>query len=305
MAATDTKQSTWRQRTIDLAPKVVQEFVFIDTKPNHVLINNLGTGKIFMGISLIPSPTLFDMQVSPLSENLYAQDTGFTRIQLYSDGTDAQRLKITSFEHPFNPATIKPNNTGGGGGVVEGGGGYTGEAIITGFSAPLPSGSNNIGRVVVSEIPPQTIVFDTLPAGTNKIGRVDVDKLPALAAGVSHIGSVGIDGGVTISSMPPVTVSNEPVKQSHQTYEATVTTIASTFNMAGETVNRISFLMNEGTTDLFISFDDDPVTSAISSGLNKSFRLRAGESINDMPRKCGKVNFIRATGTGLVRFLGV
>ena len=63
--------------------------------------------------------------------------------------------------------------------------------------------------------------------------------------------------------------------------------------------------MNEGNTDLFISFDDDPVSAAISSGLNKSFRLRAGGAINDMPRKCGKVNFIRATGTGLVRFLGV
>ena len=75
--------------------------------------------------------------------------------------------------------------------MSEGGGGYTGEAIITGFSAPLPSGSNNIGRVVVTDIPPQEIVFDTLPTGTNKIGRVDVDKLPALAAGVSHIGAWG------------------------------------------------------------------------------------------------------------------
>ena len=86
-------------------------------------------------------------------------------------------------------------------------------------------------------MPPQEMVFDTLPAGTNNIGRVNVDKLPGLAAGVSHIGSVGIDGGVTISAMPPVTVSNEPVKQSHQTYEATVTTVASTFNMAGENVS--------------------------------------------------------------------
>ena len=154
LAATDTKQTTWRQRTIDLAPQIVQEFVFIDTKPNHVLINNLGTGRVFMGVSLIPSPTLFDMQVSSLGENLYAQDTGFTRIQLFNNGTDTQRVKITSFEHPFNPATIKPTGTATAAAGGGGGGEYTGEAIITGFSAPLPSGSNNIGRVVVTDMPP-------------------------------------------------------------------------------------------------------------------------------------------------------
>ena len=131
MANTDTKQSTWRQETIVLPPKIVQEFVFIDTKPNHVLLNNLGAGAVYMGITLIPNPTLSDMSVAPFSENLYAQDTGFTRIGLWNEGTDPQRLKITSFEHPFNPTTIKPNAVSVNG---EGGGGGGGATTISGFS---------------------------------------------------------------------------------------------------------------------------------------------------------------------------
>ena len=277
-----TKQSTWRQHTIDIDPGVVEEFVFPDTKPNHVLLHNMGVGKVFVGVSLIPSPTLYDMQVSSYSESMYAQETGFTRIRMFNSGTDSQLVKITSFEHDFDPTVIKPTRSGttegGGGGTIEGP--ITGEMVVTGFQAPLPSGSNNIGRV-------------------------KVDTLPALSSGVSHIGSVGIDGGVTISSMPPVTVSNEPVKQSHQSFEGTITTTEIVFDMGVETINRIQYIVNEGDTDIYISFDDVPATPTITSGLNKPIRIRPNEIINDMPRKSNKIRFIRATGSGLVRFLGV
>ena len=301
-----TKQSTWRQHTIDIDPGVVEEFVFPDTKPNHVLLHNMGVGKVFVGVSLIPSPTLYDMQVSSYSESMYAQETGFTRIRMFNSGTDSQLVKITSFEHDFDPTVIKPTRsatTEGGGGTIEGP--ITGEMVVTGFQAPLPSGSNNIGRVVVTEIPAQTIEFTELPPGANLIGRVKVDTLPALSSGVSHIGSVGIDGGVTISSMPPVTVSNEPVKQSHQSFEGTITTTEIVFDMGVETINRIQYIVNEGDTDIYISFDDIPATPTITSGLNKPIRIKPGETVNDMPRKSNKIRFIRATGSGLVRFLGV
>lgn len=297
------KQTTWRQATINLKPQIVNEFVFPDTKPNHVHINNLGAGNLFFGVSVIPSPVIHDMRVPSFGENLYAQESGFTRVQIWNDGTDETMIKLVSFEHDFNPATIKPTIVNGGDGG--GGGGETFDGVIKGFSVPLPSGANNIGRVVVSEMPNIDVVLDTLPAGTNTIGKVDVNKLPALAEGVSHIGSVGIDGGVTISAMPPVTVSNEPVKSSHQSFEATVTTAEVVFDMGVESINRIQFINNEGDTDLFIAFDNTPATPAISSGLNKSFRLRAGEILEDMPRKSSKIRFIRATGTGVVRFVGV
>lgn len=300
----DVKQSTWRVTQLNVKPQAVQEYVFPDTKPNHIHIHNLGVGKIYMGVSRIPSPVIYDMSVSSYGENLYAQETGFTRVQLFNDGTDDQLIKLVSFEHDFNPAVIKPtgSTTAAGGG---GDGSFDGNVIITGMSVPLPSGSNNIGRVVVSEMPPQELVFDTLPPGTNTIGKVEVTKLPPLAAGVSHIGSVGIDGGVSISAMPPVTVSNEPVKQSHQVFEGTVATTEVIFNMGEETINRIQYIANEGTTDLYVSFDDTTATPTVTSGLNKPFRIKAGEIINDMPRKCSRVHFIRSTGTGAIRFLGV
>lgn len=300
-----TKQSTWRQTTIDINPGVVNEYVFQDTKPNHVMLHNLGVGKVYLGITLIPSPVLYDMQVLSYSENLYAQEIGFTRIQLYNDGTDPQRIKITSFEHDFNPTTIKPTTTGitaGEGGT----GGGTGESIITGFSVPLPSGNNNIGRVIVTEQPPVDMVIDTLPPGTNLIGRVNVDKLPPLSSGVSHIGSVGIDGGVTINSMPPVTLSNEPVRQSHKYFESVVGVTEVTFDLLDDNMLSIEFISNDDPdNDLFISFDDVPATTTIVNGLNSVIRLKPNEVINELNRKCNSVHFIRIAGTGNVRLLGV
>ena len=303
MAANDTKQSTWRQDTLVIPPQVVQEYVFIDTKPNHVLLSNLGAGAVYMGITLIPSPTTSDMSVAPFSENLYAQDTGFTRIQLLNDGTDPQRVKITSFDHPFNPTTIKPNAAAAP--AAEGGGGG-GATTISGFSVPLPSGNNNIGKVTVTSMPDQVFTLATLAAGTNNIGKVNVNLLPPLVEGVSHIGSVGIDGGVTITSMPPVTLSNEPIRQQHHYFESVVGVTEVVFDLLTSDVLTIEFISNDDPdNDLFISFDDTAATAAPTNGLNGIIRLRPNEVMNEVNRKCKKIRCIRSAAGAAVRILGV
>ncbi len=96
------------------------------------------------------------------------------------------------------------------------------DALITGFNVPLPSGNNHIGVVTVDTMPAQTITMAELPAGTNHIGSVYVDQMTPLPQGTSHIGSVTVDGGLTITSMPPVQVSDSPVATAHQWYENTI-----------------------------------------------------------------------------------
>ncbi|BAZ39413.1 hypothetical protein NIES4101_53660 [Calothrix sp. NIES-4101] len=54
-----------------------------------------------------------------------------------------------------------------------------------GVTGALPAGTNNIGDVDVVSLPP-------LPAGTNNIGDVDVVSLPPLPAGTNAIGSVQV-----------------------------------------------------------------------------------------------------------------
>jgi hypothetical protein len=94
---------------------------------------------------------------------------------------------------------------------------------------------------------------------------------------------------------------------SHQYYEASATTTAGNFDMtATGGIKKIVFLINDDTTnDLFISFDAVAVGTTITNGQNAIIRLKAGEALNDIPRACTKINFIRSAGTGQIRFMGL
>jgi hypothetical protein len=249
---------------------------------------------------------MYDMIVDGFGDNLFGSPNGFKKAYLFNDGTDPVQFKITTFEGDFDPATLR--STGGTTSgettqIVEG----TVDSLIVGFNVPLPSGSNNIGRVVVSEMPDTTVNFDELPAGDNHIGSVDVDRLPALSEGVSHIGSVGIDGGVTITSMPPILTTDRPLRESHQYFWGEIGATVTTFDMGEIGVNFISFIKNDGDDTVFITFGDTDITLPANQGAGLDMRigLMAGESITDLPRVCRRVNFIRPTGAGAVRFLGI
>lgn len=121
---------------------------------------------------------------------------------------------------------------------------------------------------------------------------IAITTLPALSAGSQVIGSVGINN-----------------KSTHENYDINVGATAVTIDMTARGgVNHIQYINNsQGTTDLFITFDDMAVTGSIVSGANRQIRLRPTEILNNLPRKALKINFIRPTGAPLepVRFVGV
>lgn len=121
---------------------------------------------------------------------------------------------------------------------------------------------------------------------------IAVTTLPALSAGTQVIGNVGINN-----------------KSTHENYDINVGATAVVIDMTARGgVNHIQYINNsQGTMDLFITFDDMAVTGSIVSGANRQIRLRPGETLNNLPRKALKINFIRPTGAALepVRFVGV
>jgi hypothetical protein len=247
------------------------------------------------------------MVIDGNGDNLYSSPNSFRAAYLYNDGADICNCKITSFVAPFEPAALK----GGGGTATAGGGGGIAadvNALITGYNVPLPAGNNHIGVVTIDTMPPVNVTQGALAAGTNHIGSVAVDSLPALATGTSHIGSVGIDGGLTITSMPPVTVSDTPVATAHQYYEGTIDSAAGAavnFVLSAP-INNINYLKNDGDTDLWIGLGtvDPSVPANRTSGQNMCIHLLAGESIDNFGRQLSQLNFFRTTGAGGVRFLG-
>jgi hypothetical protein len=295
-----------REQLLTIPAKTLVDLDFLDTFPNYVYINNYSGGTLYFGRSVLPTNLVYDMVIDGHGDNLYASPNSFRSAYLYNDGADVVNCKITSFVATFEPSSLKG---GGGMATAPAAGGIADSVSINNFNVPLPSGNNHIGVVTVDTMPAQTFTLNTLPAGTNHIGAVAVDQMPALATGTSHIGSVGIDGGITITSMPPVQVSDQPVATSHVYFEATIDAaagVATLYPFPGGPINMINFISNDGTTDLYVGFDNvDPgITANRASGTNGCLHMLPGESISNFGRKCTQVNFYRLTGAGPARFVG-
>lgn len=301
-----TKDNTWREVTLTLPPRMAYTHVFEDTKPNHYDINNLSVATLYAGVRVLPSPHEYEIMIPGNGRNILARKEGASQIEIYNDSDVPARIILTSFHEPFNPAVLA--NSASGQSSTGGNGGGSDTVTVKGFTSALPAGNNNIGKVIVTELPIMNYKFDMLPSGTNKIGAVDVTKLPSLAEGKSYIGQVGVVGGVSISDMPPITVSNDPVRTSCMAWEGSVNNSIVVFDMLDKNVLKFNYIVNEGDTDLFVNFDSfivNPTDLQGKNGVGATIRLRPGESITDFTRKTSKVNMTRTSGSGTVRILGV
>ncbi|PEI99662.1 hypothetical protein CN684_31245 [Bacillus wiedmannii] len=288
--------STWREERIVVPPQTDFEVTFNGVKPNHFHINNLSTAYIYFGVTVLPDKNAYEMSIPPNGENMHARDLSADRIRLYNDSVNDAHIILTTGFDKFNPSVIA--SRGGTVTTTSGGGGGAG-GVITGFNAPLPPGNNNIGRVIVSEMPAVKFMLDSLPAGTNNIGKVEVSKLPPLASVNGKIGDVGIQGGVTITSMPAVELEvSKDLNVKEKSYddffyqEYNIGQIPYVLNT---NLSKISFLSNDGETILHVSFNDKPDIS-----------LMPNEVINDLPVKVTKISVARKSGgQGYFRVLGV
>ena len=293
--------STTRQRQVSIPANSRITVDFTDTKPNYFYLNNLSVSEVYLGVSMIPDNVKYDKKVGPSQEALFAREQGVKSIQLYNATGAPARIDLTTFEKEFDPLVLASSST-----TVSGGGGGDYDGVIRGFTAPLPAGNNDIGKVVVTEMPEIVVAQGPLQEGTANIGKVQVTSLPSLPTGNANIGNVGILGGVTIESMPPVQVTNDPVRGSHQYYEANVSTSAVTYDMTPFDVIKISYIINDDPdNDLFILFVGSTPTPLSVGGRDGTIRLGPGEQISELTRKTSRISFIRQNGSGRVRMLGV
>lgn len=304
--------ATWREKRLTLH-EGLNEYIFPDTMPNHIVINNLGASKLFLGVTVIPDNVSYEKAIAPHGENMLARQLGTARCQIYNDSTDNCDIILTSFVAEFNPSAVTGNTvtSSGGSGNPTGDGNVT----IVGFSKSLPSGSNNIGKVEVTSMPKQTIELATLPTGTNKIGKVDIDKLPPLADGNSHIGSVSVTSPVTIASMPPIDLSSSTITitnteftlasaTDHYHHNASVGTTEVVINLPTTIKTFIHITNDDPVNELLIAFNNTSATGS-QIGSNAVICLKAGESLTDFRKTASVIKFRRTVGSGNVRFLGV
>lgn len=271
-----TQLSTTRERTVQIEPNSVLQVDFADTKPNHFYLNNLSATDVYMGVNMIPDSLRYDLYVGPSSQQVTGREQGTTHIYLYNASPNKATLSVMTLEKEFDPTVLIGVSTGGAGTVTR-----PSTVTVNGFSVPLPNGSNKVGRVDVETLPP-------LPVGNNKIGKVEVTN------------------PIEIASMPPLEVTNDPVRAYHHMFDSAVGNSVVTVDFTPRNVTKFSYITNDdATNDLFIAFNDDTLTTSPGNGYNGVIRLKPGESLSDLGRMATKIKFTRAAGNGHVRMLGV
>lgn len=275
--STATQQlSSYREQQHTIAPGQLLQVSFSDTMPNHFYLNNLSTADVYLGISILPDPTKYDLYVGPSEQRVTGRDKGVQQAYLFNDSPSPATVVLTTFSKPFDPTVLIGTNASGGTSSRPSSG------IISGFTVPLPAGNNNIGNVDIETMPP-------LPAGTNNIGQVIVPN------------------AITIGAMPPIEVTNDPVRGYHHMFDGAVDNVTVVVvDFAPLNVTKFSYITNDDTVnDLFIAFNDDPIVTTGAAGKDGTIRLKPGESLTDLGRMASKIRFVRAAGNGTVRMLGV
>ena len=307
------QQSTVREQQLTIPAKSTRSVDVQQTMPNHFNINNLTATDVYLGIAMVPDTSKYDLYVGPSQSDVTGREKGVSEIRIYNDSATDAQIILTTFVKEFDPLILKPAGASSGG--SGGGGSYDG--IIRGFNAALPAGSNNIGKVVVSEMPPVTVQQGPLQESTANIGKVQVTSLPALPAGTAKIGDVGIQGTATVivQSMPPVSLDGNVNLSDNATfaikgaaqyygYNASVGTTEVVVSLGYEVTN-FKYISNDDTAnDLLIAFNA-ATTAGSENGIGGVIRLKPGETLQELNVKATAIKFKRAAGAGNVRFLGV
>jgi len=268
--------SSYREQIVTILPGQVHTVQFSDTQPNHYYINNLSTSDVYLGITKLPNPTKYDLYVGPSEQRVTGREKGVQQIYLHNDSANPATVELTTFAKPFDPTILLSVSQQSGSAA------RPSSNIITGFTASLPQGFNHIGSVRVDDLPP-------IPAGTNTIGKVIIPE------------------PIIIGAMPPIEVTNDPVRAYHHMFDGTVDNAqVVTVDFTPRTVTKFSYITNDdAVNDLFIAFNEDELTAVPGSGYNGVIRLKPGESLSDLGRMASKIKFLRAAGSGAVRMLGV
>lgn len=138
--------SSWRQDEITIAPHETYTLTFRDTTPNVFIVNNPNEAVLKISIGALPRTDSFEFKVEYNSVETIGQPHGTAYLYLLNDTDREAKVKVFSIETIFNPEILKNMNV-----TLEGYNIIT-NTEISGFKegASLPSGTNNIGKVEMS-----------------------------------------------------------------------------------------------------------------------------------------------------------
>lgn len=231
---------------------------YSDVTPNYFRVQNVGTSQILAGTSVMPSKKRYDFAIGGEAVKMYAEPNKRSRLYLLNQsGTDVECV-VVAFEAPFDPLILALSEIS----LSLDTSSMTISQEISGFKASLPAGTNNIGKVEVSNL-------------TNYAGT--------LAEILTAIGNIGSSSAWTADDVSSLLARvYHPAKESLRRDQMHTYTQAGTATSTGTTLtpqtgrffSKINFLSNDGESDLNFIYTDKNAT--------KSITIKAGEVLNDL-----------------------
>ena len=218
--------------------KSTMEITF-QTMPNYFRVVNMGSGDLYFSANGLPTPTRYDMKITPGGGRLHAEPKGKLKVWIYNDSMQPVNFAMLTFVEEFDPMVLAyaSGETSGG---SSGGGGEAFDGIIRGFNVALPSGANTIGKVEVATNAQLGDILNQLkgatPSGTNTIGKVDLNTNAQLASILAKLACLGEVYG----------------KFSSGNVSSGGTTISAT---SGRKLCKIAFLSNDSESDMDVVMD--------------------------------------------------
>lgn len=119
---------------------------FVDPM-NYYRVVNSGNVTIYGGTVTMPTRKLYDFKVPAYNAKMYAEENVRKQLYLYNDGTEEATVLVYAFRSQFEPTVLALcdaifNDTEN-----------TVSVEINGFSEPLPTGNNKVGKVDVASMP--------------------------------------------------------------------------------------------------------------------------------------------------------
>lgn len=136
------------QKTVHTVPaKSLYTVDFEGNKPNYFRLANMGNVTLYCSTMSLPSDTLYEFKADGKSVANFTEPHTRDKLYIYNPTSEPVRIMLTTWAADFDPSfmaiselTINPDVT------------MKTDGVVKGFTSPLPSGDNKIGKVDVEGI---------------------------------------------------------------------------------------------------------------------------------------------------------
>lgn len=284
---------SWRQESVIIDSYETKTVVFLDSTPNMFLMQNPNNATLLIGLGNIPTATNYEFRVNGNSTKTFGRPSGTSQLYIMNTGGTPITVSLFSMQDDFDMSVLSSTDYDFSNTEMR----FDGN--INAINAPLPSGSNTIGKV-------------GLISGTSNIGNVGlkagaevgVNALPqTLMNNLESIKS-GIENGVNVISVPSiVTTKLDDIKTAVENNlpDSSLITkldaILAAISNGGEVVENVAYeqvfkaqtygwTMTPPSGSKFLVIDwlcnDGDADAGISNGMTYLMYIKPHEKITDM-----------------------